>query len=272
MYCEKFMNTICTHSGWASDAAFASTQGCLRGNWNTIPQEGGVILYNHDGKLVVDGGDECRHLLIIGATGTGKSRLIILPSLIYSLRARKRRSFVVFDVKGELKEATLQIARDNHYNILDVNFRDPSLGDPWNPFYKANALYATGTDENMKKARTLLEKYIDSIFSDGRANRRNDPYWRTNCANLFRGICSILWGLGKSITLRDVLRLSDSIPISREDEDDDVECQLFRLAGPVPGRIRCQASSGWLQERLQPDPRQYPELLSRLSVADDRPR
>ena len=234
MYCEKFMNTICTHSGWASDAAFASTQGCLRGDWNTIPQEGGVILYNHDGKLVVDGGDECRHLMIIGATGTGKSRLIILPSLIYSLRARKRRSFVVFDVKGELKEATLQIARDNHYNILDVNFRDPSLGDPWNPFYKANALYATGTDENMKKARTLLEKYIDSIFSDGRANGRNDPYWRTNCANLFRGICSILWGLGKSITLRDVLRLSDSIPISREDEDDDDECQLFRLADRFP--------------------------------------
>ena len=121
MYYEKFMNNIYTSSGWASDSSFASAQGCLHGKWNAQPKEGGVVLFNHDGDLIVDGGDECRHVLIIGATGTGKSRLIIMPSLVYSLRAKEQRSFVVFDVKGELKAATMNAARENNYNMLNIN-------------------------------------------------------------------------------------------------------------------------------------------------------
>lgn len=231
MYYEKFMNHCYTSSGWASDAMFASTQGCLHGKWSRQPEDGGVILFNHNDELIVDGGDECRHVLIIGATGTGKSRLIIMPSLVYSLRAKKQRSFVVFDVKGELKTATINAARENNYNILNINFRTPTEGDKWNPFFRANTLYATGDPENREKAWKLLEDIIASIFNDGGASSKIDPFWRTSSSDLFRGICSVLWGLGKDISLLDVLRLSDSIPA---DKDDDGECQLFRLADRFP--------------------------------------
>lgn len=128
MYYEKFMNNIYTSSGWASDSSFSSSQGCLKGNWHTQPQEGGVVLFNHNGELVVDGGDECRHLLVIGSTGTGKSRLVILPSLVYSLHAKAQRSFVIFDVKGELEAHSANVARVNGYNILNINFRSPPMG------------------------------------------------------------------------------------------------------------------------------------------------
>lgn len=231
MYYEKFMNNIYTSSGWASDSSFASAQGCLHGKWNAQPKEGGVILFNHNGDLIVDGGDECRHVLIIGATGTGKSRLIIMPSLVYSLRAKEQRSFVVFDVKGELKAATMNTARENNYSILNINFRAPTEGDRWNPFFRANTLYATGEPEKKEKAWKLLEDIIASIFSDGGASGKIDPFWRTSSSDLFRGICAVLWGLGKDISLLDVLRLSDSIPA---DKDDDSECQLFRLADRFP--------------------------------------
>ncbi len=103
MYYEKYLNYLYTSSGWASDKDFENQPGCLSGCWNRPHAEGGVILSNHDRRLIVDGGDECRHVLVIGATGTGKSRLIIMPSLLYSLSAKNRRSFVVFDVKGELE-------------------------------------------------------------------------------------------------------------------------------------------------------------------------
>ena len=91
MYYEKYLNYLYTSSGWAAEDSIAKLTGCLHGEWSRPHEEGGVIISNHDGKLIVDGGDECRHVLIIGATGTGKSRLIIMPSLLYSLTAQKKR-------------------------------------------------------------------------------------------------------------------------------------------------------------------------------------
>lgn len=236
MYFEKYMNQVYTSSGWASDAEFAGSRGCLKGSWDKAPEEGGVILYSRGGELVVDGGAECRHVLINGATGTGKSRLIILPSLLYSLRAKEKRSFVVFDVKGELRAATEPTARENGYNLLGINFRNPSAGDRWNPFSRANLLYAAGDEVEQKKAWKMVEDIIASVFNDGSANRV-DPFWRTSSADLFRGICAVIWGAKKSITLQEVLRLTDTIP---GDKDDDDECELFVAADRLGSKSSAQ--------------------------------
>lgn len=225
MYYEKFMNNVCTSSGWASDKDLATSRGCLKGNWHDRPKEGGVVLYNHSGEVVVDGGDDCRHVLVIGATGTGKSRLIILPSLLYSLQARTKRSFIVFDVKGELEEATTRTATKYGYRVQKIDFRSPDRSDGWNPFFRANMLHRSANEKARAEALKLLENIIASIFNDGGA-ARVDPFWRNSSSDLFRGICAVLWGLGKEISLQAVLRLSDSIP---EDKDDDDQCRLFML-------------------------------------------
>lgn len=230
MYYEKFMSRMITSSGWSTDEEFSTSQGCLNGGWDAHPAQGGVILYNHDRKLVVDGGDECRHVLIIGATGTGKSRLIIMPSLIYSLRAIEKRSMVIFDVKGELRQATLHTAQENGYQIVNVDFRQPSQGDTWNPFARANCLFQTGRKQNKEKAWKLVEDIIASVFNDGPCTK-SDPFWRNSSSDLFRGICTVLWESGKEVTLQSVLKLSDSIP---GDKDDDGQCELFRLAARLP--------------------------------------
>ena len=46
MYYEKYMNRVYTSSGWASDADFADSMGCLTGSWEKRPEEGGVVLFN----------------------------------------------------------------------------------------------------------------------------------------------------------------------------------------------------------------------------------
>lgn len=225
MYYEKYMNRVPHSSGWASDEEIAGSRGCLRGRWDQPHDEGGVVLFNRLGDLVVDGGPECRHVLIIGATGTGKSRLIILPSLLYSLYARNRRSLVVFDVKGELRRATVEAARKNGYRVLDINFYDPAAGNGWNPFHRANQKYFEGGEKNRRKAWKLLEDIIASLFNDGNATKV-DPFWRNSSANLFRGICSALWSSGNRLSMERILAMSDSIPA---DKDEDFKCTLFNM-------------------------------------------
>ena len=229
MYFEKFLNYPYTSSGWSSDREFENQPGCLSGCWNRVHEEGGVILSNHDRRLIVDGGDECRHVLVIGATGTGKSRLIIMPSLLYSLSAKNRRSFVVFDVKGELEAETSAMARSKGYRLQKIDFREPEKGDGWNPFFKINRLYQQG-GKSRSKAWKLLEDIIASIFSDGESTRV-DPFWRGISSSLFRGICAAIWESGIDLSLTWIQKMRDSIP---GDRDDDDKCLLFRTVDRLP--------------------------------------
>lgn len=236
MYCEKFMTKIYTTSGWASDEELAASSGCLSGSWIERPKEGGVILYNHAGRVLVDGGRDCRHVLIVGATGTGKSRLVILPSLLYSLRAHTPRSLVVADVKGELQKATRMTALQNGYRILTINLRNPTEGDGWNPFERANQLYFTGNEDNQQKAWQLLENSIDVLFADG-GSTHTDPFWRNSCASTFRGICAFLWEKRRPVTLEEVLRLIKTVP---NDRDEDLTSELFREVGRLPAAAKAR--------------------------------
>ena len=225
MYYEKYLNNLCASSGWASDGAFAASPGCVCGQWGRPHEDGGVVLANHDGRVVVDGGGECRHVLVIGATGTGKSRLIIMPSLLYSLAAKNRRSYVVFDVKGELEAETADAARRGGYALHRIDFRTPDHGDGWNPFCKIDRLYHQG-EKGRGEAWRLLEDMIAAIFQDG-GSTKTDPFWKTISASLFRGICFSIWENDEPLSLARILNLSRGIPADR---DDDGECPLFRMA------------------------------------------
>ncbi len=229
MYYEKYLNRLHTSSGWASDADLTGMPGCVQGAWDDAREEGGVILLNHGGRVLADGGDECRHVLVIGATGTGKSRLIIIPSLLYSLSARSKRSYVVFDVKGELEAATSDLARKCGYTIRRVDFRDPEKGSPWNPFLKINTLYKQGGKQR-NKAVKLLEDLIAAVFNDGPSSR-SDPFWRNTSASLFRGICYTIWESNRDLTLSVVLKMAASITA---DSDYDSLSPLFSSADELP--------------------------------------
>lgn len=230
MYYEKYLSDVPLSSGWATDSDFAGSKGCIKGRWDTPHTEGGVVLYNHNGDLVVDGGQESRHVLCVGATGTGKSRLVILPSLLYSLDAANRRSLIVYDVKGELRQMTEERAKKNKYKIVSIDFRNPMTGDNWNPFARANRLYLKGDTMARERAWKLVEDIIDCVFTDGTCTKA-DPFWRTQSANLFRGLCALLWETNKPITLLSILKLVETIPT---DKDEDKYCELIMSVKRMP--------------------------------------
>ncbi|MBO7043414.1 type IV secretory system conjugative DNA transfer family protein [bacterium] len=71
------------------------------------------------------------HLLVLGATRSGKTQLIVLLTIIANAKIiennkTKKPSFVITDIKGELCRNTYLTLKENGYDILVLNFKNPS--------------------------------------------------------------------------------------------------------------------------------------------------
>lgn len=83
--------------------------------------------------------DDCglnRHILIYGATGSGKSRGFVKPFIqkIVQLKVseKKKQSMIIVDPKAELFEQYSKHLRDNGYTVKAFNLLDMENSDGWN--------------------------------------------------------------------------------------------------------------------------------------------
>jgi len=139
----------------------------------------GVTLLNNGKEMWVDNGEN--HSLVIGATGSGKTTAVVDP-LVQSL-AKKGESMILTDPKGELYRNHSEMLRSKGYNIIVLNFRNPSLGNAWNPLALPYQLYRAG---NTDKATELLDDVALNILYD--PNNKAEPFWEKSAADYFSGI------------------------------------------------------------------------------------
>ena len=66
------------------------------------------------------------HFLLIGSTGSGKSVTVVIPECLMFANAKEKHSVVVTDPKGEIFKATSKVFSDNGYNVVTIDFRNPS--------------------------------------------------------------------------------------------------------------------------------------------------
>ena len=103
----------------------------------------GVPLVNDGKDMWVDDGSF--HSLVIGSTGNGKSQCVVEP-MIESL-GRKGESMIITDPKGELYRDHANFLRSKGYNIITLNFRDPQMGNAWNPLAIPYDLFKQGNED-----------------------------------------------------------------------------------------------------------------------------
>jgi len=139
----------------------------------------GVALMNNGKIMYVDNGEN--HTLVIGATASGKTTAIVDP-LVNSL-AKKGESMIITDPKGEIYKNHCNYLKSKGYNVLVLNFRDPSLGSAWNPLSLPYLLYKAG---NHDKSTELLDDVALNIITD--PNSKADPFWAASAADYFAGI------------------------------------------------------------------------------------
>ncbi len=143
-----------------------------------------------DGRVAyVDHQDN--HTLLLGATGSKKSRLFVMPMI--HMMAHAGESYVVTDPKGELYEQTAGTARENGFQVVAVNFRDFLHSHQWNPLKLPYELYQEGKKD---EAVGLLNDLISSICADT-AKRTADIYWVQQASSLALALLLILFETGK---------------------------------------------------------------------------
>ena len=67
------------------------------------------------------------HFLLIGSTGSGKSVTVVIPECFMFATSKEKHSVVVTDPKGEIFRTTSKVFADNGYDVVTIDFRNPSM-------------------------------------------------------------------------------------------------------------------------------------------------
>lgn len=169
------------YSRWAKDKEIIESKAIEPINIkDKTSNAGGTPLLYKEGQIYVDNGEN--HTLVLGATGSGKTQTVILPTV--KVLSKHKESMVITDPKGEIYEKTSEMLKAQGYQILLLNFRDPQNGSAWNPMDLPYKMYKEG---NQDKAIELLDDLALNILYD-ESNKGADPFWEKTSADYFSGL------------------------------------------------------------------------------------
>lgn len=163
-----------------------------------------IIVHNPDEEIYVD--DSEAHSLIIGSTGSGKTRRIILP--LINVLLKRGESMVITDPKGELYANTKQSLREAGYNVITINLRDPKKGSAWNPLKLPYDFFVSG---DIDRALEMLYDLAHNIFQEDKGSKQ-DPFWTNSAADYFCGLALAMFSNAKEeeINLNTILSMDAS--------------------------------------------------------------
>jgi len=142
----------------------------------------GLPLLVKGDRVYADASDS--HTIIFGATGSKKTRLLVMPSV--ELLCRAGESFVVTDPKGEVHKRTAECARRAGYQVHCLNLRDLQKSKSWNPLELPYRYYSEG---NTSKAMELVAQLVEMIIpNDG----GKDKFWSDSSRNIVIGFILLL--------------------------------------------------------------------------------
>ena len=142
-----------------------------------VPDKGGIVIGIHAiGDIPSKSGAEhimciCedRHILLVGATRSGKSRRIILESIWFTLKAGE--NMLINDPKGELYAYTSPFAKDNGYQVVAIDFRNPNKGTHYNYMEEIISAIDSG---NVAEAVDLTWDLVSVLVGD----LKGEPIWQ----------------------------------------------------------------------------------------------
>lgn len=110
------------------------------------------------------------HFLLVGSTGAGKSVTVSIPTSIHFATSKEKHSVVLTDPKGELFRATGKIFANNGFDIITIDFREPTKStkinimqpiiDEWKEHCEFNKCMIFFLSYFLKKNKISLSKIL----------------------------------------------------------------------------------------------------------------
>ena len=129
------INSVLSDMGIETDKQFKDRHETVDMNGKRIALSG--IPLDVDGDSVSISNPE-HHCFICGASGMGKSRRLIFPTI--DLSARSGHSMLILDPKAEAYRATSCIVRKHGYDVKTINLRSPQYGSMWFAPFMTNSM------------------------------------------------------------------------------------------------------------------------------------
>lgn len=143
-----------------------------------------VLGEEEQGCVYVDHQDS--HTLVLGATGSKKTRLVVMPTV--RLLGWAGESMVISDPKAEIYNRTAMALEKEGYRVVVLNFRNPANGNGWNPLSIPYRFYQEG---NIDRACEMVNDIARNLLAAEENNK--DPFWQDSAANLFFGLVLTLF-------------------------------------------------------------------------------
>ena len=177
-----------------SGASFASTReavndtAVVRTDAAKLDYAGTVLtLVDPSQKTIATAGKEF-HTFVIGETGCGKTRRVILPTI--RMIGKTRRSMVITDPKGEIYKRTGTELKKKGYNVLLLDFRDPIHSMRWNPLEIVERLFLSDSTKDKDQALLMLQDLADTLKE--RVHSSEDTFWEVAASKMFMGVCLLI--------------------------------------------------------------------------------
>lgn len=151
------------------------------------------------------------HTLVIGPTGSKKSRLVVMPSI--RILGSTGESMIISDPKAEIYNRTAAYLEQEGYSVFVLNLRSPMHGQRWNPLIIPFEFYSQG---EIDKAYEFVNDIAENLIQAEKSEK--DPFWDNSAGSFFFGLVLLLFkycqehGLGSTyvhmgnvIELRNIL-------------------------------------------------------------------
>lgn len=169
---------------------------------------GPPLAYDRErGVVAVDSSDN--HTLVYGATGSKKTRNVVMPTI--RMLGLAGEGMIINDPKGELYRTMARFLEDQDYNIITLNFRDASVGDCWNFLEVPYRFYKEG---NIDKACEFIEDVAQTITLD---TENKEPFWSNAAASCLYGLILCLFRYCKEYDKPDeAVNIGNLLTLRRE--------------------------------------------------------
>jgi type IV secretion system protein VirD4 len=147
------------------------------------PQKAGIVVGSQGNTAwLTDPGKLNPHTLIIGATGSGKSRRVIMPS-VWTI-GNVGESMIISDPKGEIYEHTSGWLKEKGYNVVLLDLLEPTRGSRWNPLSRIASNYMAENIEEASREAWEIGNILAWAYGAGQ-----DPIWPQAEESLIAALC-----------------------------------------------------------------------------------